>query len=84
VSLHKSLKDDGGSHHSETTFFHRQHKHCETGHARLYEKQPKQTQEFKRSPPFPVDPVAAWAPELERISDADLVGRYFEELATTE
>jgi hypothetical protein len=40
-------------------------------------------QEFETSSPFPVDPVAAGAPEPERISDADLVGRYFEELATT-
>jgi hypothetical protein len=41
-------------------------------------------QEFETSPPFPVEPVTAGAPEPERISDADLVGRYFEELATTE
>ena len=41
-------------------------------------------QEFETSPPFPVEPIAAGAPEPERISDADLVGRYFEELATTE
>ncbi|RZN44024.1 MAG: hypothetical protein EF813_00295 [Methanosarcinales archaeon] len=40
-------------------------------------------QEFETSSPFPVEPVAAGAPEPERISDADLVGRYFEELATT-
>ncbi len=40
-------------------------------------------QEFETSSPFPVDPVAAGAPEPERISDSDLVGRYFEELATT-
>ena len=43
-----------------------------------------QTQEFKRPPPFPLDPVAALATELERISDADLVERYFEELTRTD
>ncbi|MEA1944194.1 MAG: hypothetical protein U9N07_02475 [Euryarchaeota archaeon] len=37
-------------------------------------------QEFEESPLFPVEPVAAEASE-ERIVDADLVGRYFEELA---
>ena len=36
--------------------------------------------EFTESPPFPVEPVAAEASE-ERIADAELVGRYFEELA---
>lgn len=37
-------------------------------------------QEFEESPLFPVEPVGAEASE-ERIVDADLVGRYFEELA---
>ena len=37
-------------------------------------------QEFEESPLFPVEPVGAEASE-ERIADAELVGRYFEELA---
>jgi len=41
-------------------------------------------QGFETSSPFPVEPIAAGAPEPERISDADLVGRYFEELVTAE
>lgn len=40
-----------------------------------------QTQEFRESPPFPVEPVAAEAPELNPSENSDLVKRYFEELA---
>jgi hypothetical protein len=37
-------------------------------------------QEFTESPPFPVE-AAGSGTSQERIADADLVGRYFEELA---